>query len=133
MDSELGAVVDLMSWSPVHRPWTVADIERLVVPPIQLQQRCFVVDQGALVAWGSWAWLSREAEEGYFDGTRKLQANDWQSGLGLWLVDAIAPFGHARQLTSLIRSTLRSRGKENWYIHFIRTANGKRRFSKALL
>lgn len=133
MDSELGAVVDLMARSRLHQSYTVLDMQRLVVPPIELRQRSYVVDRGAVVAWGSWAFFNDRVEKGFIDATRKIQSWDWPSPGNIWLVDAIAPYGHARQLTSLIRAKLRETGHQGEYIYFRRTVDGNRRYSKALL
>lgn len=133
MDSELGAVVDLMSLSPVHQSWTVADMQRLVVPPIELHQRVFVVDQGSLVGWGSWAFLSDEAEQGFISGSRKLRPEDWSSGSKIWLIDAIAPHGHAREITSMIRKTLCWQGHAGEDIRFRRNKDGLRRYARVML
>lgn len=133
MDSELGAVVDLMARSELHQDWTIADVQRLIVPPIETSQRVFVVDRGSLVAWGSWALMSETAELGYIEGSRKIQPQDWNAGDRLWLIDAIAPFGHARELTGLIRKNLRRLGYKGKYIRFRRGSGHLHRYARAML
>lgn len=128
-------VLDLMTRSPRHRSFNVADIERVILPPMLQDQAIFLADEGhRIMAYGSIALLTDEAAQGYIDGTRKLQPGDWSEGDQIWLIDAIAPFGHARQLTTAIRSLARERGHAGRHIRFRRAyPDGSTRISKALL
>lgn len=130
----LTGILDLMTRSARHRAFTIADFERLVLPPLLANQAVILNDGQRIVAFGSVAALNEEAAQGYRDGTRKLQPGDWNSGDEIWLMDAIAPFGHARQLTTAIRAACRARGLAGRHIHFRRTyPDGSTRISKALL
>lgn len=131
----LGAVVELMMASERHRGDSVADIERLIVPPLKLGQRaCVWVNEG-LVAFASYALLSDEAEDGFISGSRRLQASDWRSGEKLWLMDAIAPYGHARGLCGELREKLRERGFAGRPIRFRRNYHdgGPRRYASVIV
>lgn len=129
----VGAVVRLMAMSPVHEHWTCHDIERLVVPPLDLGQ-CILLKEGLLpVAWGSYAFLTPEAEAGYRSGLRRLQADDWNAGDRLWLVDVVAPFGHGPQVTSALRRKMRDEGRAGQLVYFRRNKAGKRRYSEAVI
>ena len=86
----LGAVVMQMSASRVYQAYTVADIERLILP-------CLVFEQAWVAhrAFGTWAWLTEEAEAGFVSRTRQLQQTDLVGGDRLWVIDFAAPFGDA--------------------------------------
>jgi hemolysin-activating ACP:hemolysin acyltransferase len=128
-------VLNLMSCSAIHRSWSVADIERLIVPPFRLGQAAILTnDKHQVVAFASWAFLTQEAEAGYIDGTRPLQPDDWSAGDRLWWIDALAPFGHSRPLVHHLRATLRSRGIDHTDIRFRRTyADRRRRYARAMV
>jgi len=51
----------------------------------------------------SWAYLTKEASEGYINGTRFLQARDWNAGKERWIIDFIAPFGELMPLVRELR------------------------------
>lgn len=127
----LGRIVALMAASPIHRDWSVADIERLIVPPIVARQSVSIEEGGKLVAWGSWACLTEEAEEAFQTGRRKLTARDWTAGDRCWLIDAIAPYGHARRLCRMIRQGMKAQGFDT--VRFRRITDGKRRYSGVAL
>ncbi|QCO07283.1 toxin-activating lysine-acyltransferase [Azospirillum argentinense] len=113
----VGASIALMSQSKFHRTWSVADIERLIVPPIQLGQcRLYRVDNRP-IGLVTWAFFDVTAERAFHDGTRKIQAPDWHSGNRLWIIDFIAPFGGARNIVRDLRKN----------IFFNRTAKSTRR------
>lgn len=128
-------VLDLMTRSARHRSFSVADVERLILPPLLADQAVVLSDESSrIVAFGSIGLLTDDAARGYIEGTRKLQPVDWNAGDQVWLMDAIAPFGHARQLTTAIRSLARERGHAGRHICFRRTyPDGTHRISKALL
>lgn len=129
----LGAAVALMAASPLHERWIVRDISRLMMPPLHLGQYVCVWDMGRMVALATWASLTDEAAQGYVSGQRRLQPEDWNGGHDLWLIDAIAPWGHARQVTSLVRATLRDRGHKGHKIRFRRNYGDARRFAEVML
>jgi cytolysin-activating lysine-acyltransferase len=94
----LESVLFLMSASEVHREWTIEDLSRLVAPPLALTQCEIFVRDGWPVAFISWAFLNKVAADGFIDGTRKLQPDDWSSGDQLWIIDIIAPYGDIRKV-----------------------------------
>jgi cytolysin-activating lysine-acyltransferase len=125
-------VLALLARSPVHRTWSIADTERLILPPLALGQCLLIWDQGRVVAFASYARLTEEAEAGYLDGSRKLQPGDWNAGDRIWLVDVIAPYGHARSATSGIRALARSHGHAGKTVSFkrINTTGKPRRIAR---
>ena len=45
-----------------------------------------------------WATVSEEVEANLMAGTTKLRPQDWKSGIKLWVVEVIAPFGGAEEM-----------------------------------
>lgn len=126
----LCGVVGLMARSPIHRGWSVADIERLIVPPLKARQ-AIVIEEGAqIVGFGSVALLTDEAQEGYREGRRRIKLGDWSAGRNIWLVDVIAPYGHAAQVTRALREEYRWRGHAGEYVNFRRNKGGERRYAR---
>lgn len=119
----LGAVVALSSWSWLHRRWTVEDLQRLIVPPLQLGQFVALVRDDALVGWGSYALMNDLAAHGFASGTRKLEAADWRCGPHPWVLDVLAPHGDGAAVARALRSHLVARAEaENWPIRTCRWA-----------
>jgi cytolysin-activating lysine-acyltransferase len=90
-----GHMCALATQSKAHANYTLADAYRLFIPPISLGQFLMFGDGSG---FATWAYLSREAADGYRTRTRKLQPDDWKSGDEIWFVDLIAPFGNVRPL-----------------------------------
>lgn len=124
--SMIGAVVDLMSRSQQHRRFTIRDVMRVLVPPIETGQ-CYMYRQdGKMRGFVSWAWFADDVERSFVAGTRLIQPSDWQSGTNLWLIDFIAPHGHAKRIVQhLSRSFPGQSGKALRY----RGASSTRRVS----
>jgi len=128
----LGAVVNLLGASPIHRTWSVGTLYRLIMPPIWLGQ-CFAFADGEdrLVGWFSWADLTDQAAAGFADSSRKLQAEDWAAGdhSRIWIVDGVAPWGGLSHMARVIRQELSARAsREGWSArraHWKRTILGQ--------
>ena len=98
--------LSLMSKFKMYRNWTIADIERLIVPPLRLNQYILLHDPISRKpkAFLSWAYLTEEAAKGYLHKTRKLQPGDWASiPSELWIIDFIA-LGGKSWIRRLIRT-----------------------------
>lgn len=93
LTTTLGITLQLMARSEVHRPWSVADCARLLIPPIERRQFRVYIADGRPVGFASWAFLSLEVRQSFLAQTRKLQPADWSSGPQAWVMDFIAPEG----------------------------------------
>lgn len=130
----LCGVVGLMARSPIHRVYSVADIERLIVPPLRARQAIVVEERGHIVGFGSVALLTEEAQQGYRDGKRRIKAEDWSAGQNIWLIDVVAPYGHAAHVTKALRHELRDRGFAGEYVNFRRNkGTGERRYARVMI
>jgi cytolysin-activating lysine-acyltransferase len=110
----LGEMTWLLQQSPLHRHFSIADLEWMIMPPLMLEQyRIFRGNpnppkEGEDAAPGTtpmglalWAMLSEEAEQKLNamvmggQGPVRLRPDEWRSGDRLWLIDLIAPFATA--------------------------------------
>jgi cytolysin-activating lysine-acyltransferase len=91
----LGEIVWLMSQSPVHKQFPIADLEWLVMPPILLRQFRLFYHEGKPVAAVLYAFVSEEVGRRIEGGAPSMQPGDWKSGERAWIVKVIAPFGQA--------------------------------------
>lgn len=120
LTEHFGHAVYLFSLSGRHRHLSVADLDRVLVPPVTLGQTVLLWDGGRVVAYSSWAWMSDAASERFLTG-ESIRAEDWRCGPNLWVVDAVAPFGHVRRLAYWYRETFKP-GKARW----LRTKDGRK-------
>ena len=104
----VGKMTFLMGQSDEYCSYTVDDIHRLILPPVALQQFRIWEVESHPVGFVTWAMLNEEAQQGYWDGTRLLQPDDWKAGENLWLIDFVAPYGGVRPMVREGRKHLRS-------------------------
>ncbi len=101
-----GEAVWLMSQSARHRHnFFLADLEWLLVPPIAHNQfRMFKAD-GKPFGMAYWGHFSEEVEARFSKGSIKLKSDEWNCGDRPWLVDLVAPFGHADKIMADLQKT----------------------------
>jgi cytolysin-activating lysine-acyltransferase len=97
--ASIGDMVVVLSRSPTHKHYSLADIEWMVMPPVMAGQ-FYVVEAAdkehgfrAPIAVVTWAFVSegvdrRLAEQGSDPGAR-LRPDEWKSGEIAWLIDAV--------------------------------------------
>ena len=102
----LGSVIHLMACSEIHRVWTVLDLCRLFIPPIEFGQCIFGIRSSRIVGFSTWALFSAETTRCFINRSRPLEPADWRGGDDLWIVDFIAPFGDARDFASAFKKEL---------------------------
>lgn len=102
-----GAAVWLFMHSPQHIDAPLYTLQRLLLPAIRQQQFVLLFQGSKPVAYAAWARFSAEAEQRYLTAhPATMPEQDWASGPRYWLPDFIAPFGHARQLSRVLRQLL---------------------------
>lgn len=99
----LWGVTWLASQSPAHKHLFIADLEWLILPPVQLKQFRLWENEGRPVAFISWAYIGEEVEGRLKEGTNKLRPNDWKSGDSVVIMDIIAPFGGAKNMLAQLK------------------------------
>lgn len=123
----------LMTHSPLHKRWFIEDLYRLILPPIQLGQAVYHVENDKLVGFGSFALMSKDKAKSFLERKARMEPAHFQSGDTPVLVDAIAPFGHASKITRGIRNALIDLGYGGKPILFRRDYAGRYRISEAVL
>lgn len=103
----LGATVWLWIHSAWHKEAPLAALPELLLPAIKQRQYVLACQDSRPVFFMSWAWLDAQAEQHYLTRMPLLVPEAaWQSGERMWVIDWVAPFGHARQMTQAVRSEL---------------------------
>jgi len=135
-------VIALMLKSDLHRDWYVHDLERLVTPAIEAKKMSVVYEDKLTSKTAmfprptglfSHAFLTEEASEGYENGTRKLQPEDWFYGPRhgkLYVIDFIAPYQNALKIGRFAQQELTGRYIEVYPYDgatFLRQMNGKKK------
>lgn len=117
ISASIGDIVLVMSRSPGHKHYSLADIEWMVVPAVIAGQ--FYLAEAASREYGfrapiacvTWASVSDEVDKRLREeGARKirLRPDEWTSGEHLWLVDMV---GDPRALNGLLKGLLGTRFK----------------------
>ena len=125
-------VLKLMMESEMHRKWYIEDLKRLVIPALENDKMLVMYDETRPAGLFSYAFLPREAEQGYLDGTQKLQPEIWSNGPkdgSLYVIDFIAPYQNALALGRFAQKRLTERYIETYPFdgaHFIRQMKGRR-------
>ena len=87
-----GEIIYLMMRSDLHLNYSVKDIIKNFLPPLDLDQFRIYKKGKTPVALLTWAYLDDETQEKYSDLNQQydLQVNDWKKGKYLWFIDFIA-------------------------------------------
>lgn len=102
----IGEVTALLICSDLHRKYLVDDIGLVFLPPIDLDQfRIYKVNERP-IALITWAYLTEETEKKYLTGNYTLTHDDWHAGDRAWVIDFLAPFGHAKQVAHDLKYTI---------------------------
>ena len=95
----LGEMTWLMTQSPLHRVFSLADLEWLVMPALIHQQFYLFRDGDQPVGLAMWAKCTAAAaaklDGGMIEPENRLTLEEWNSGDQVWLVDLVAPFANA--------------------------------------
>ena len=125
-------VLDLMMESEMHRKWYIEDMKRLIIPALQNDKMLIMYDKTRPTGLFSYAFLNKEQEAGYKDGSKKLTPDIWSNGPKdgiLYVIDFIAPYQNALALGRFAQNKLTERYIETYPFdgaHFIRQMKGKR-------
>lgn len=106
MGRMLGDIVFVLSQSPMHKHFSLADLEWMIMPALILGQYRIFRDGEKPVGVALWAYLSEESEKKLESGVGRLRPDEWKAGShvdkekgiaggeggSLWIVDLICPF-----------------------------------------
>lgn len=101
-----GHVAWLMAKEPEYREYPLAAMTHWLEVPIGLGQIQVFFDpvMHTPVGYVTWAWLSAEVEERWKnDPSMLLHYSEWNEGDRLWIMDLVAPFGHAPDIARHLR------------------------------
>jgi cytolysin-activating lysine-acyltransferase len=110
---DLGEVVGLLLHSPLHRGFTVADVEDWFVPPLRLGQYRFYRRGPTAVGIVTWASLDERRLATFLAGDDALARDDWRGGDRLVIVDFVAPAGGVAAMVADLRRRVFV-GREAW-------------------
>ena len=96
----LGEIVWLMSQSPIHKQFFIADLDWFVMTPVLLGQFRLFYAQNKPVGVVLWAKVNDDIEARLAAGTTKLRPQDWKCGEKLWVVEVISPFGGPEEMVA---------------------------------
>lgn len=102
-----GGVMLLTRHSPLHLLYSVAEWQQRIVTSLLLNQfRYYETKNGKPIAFCNWALLSDKNLKELISGQRDINPDDWQSGDNLFFPEMIAPYGHARLISTDLRRNI---------------------------
>ena len=129
----LGEMTWLLTQSPLHKEFSLADLEWMVMPALIHQQFYLFRDGDQPVGLAMWAKCKPEAvaklDRGMIEPENRLTLEEWTSGDQVWLVDLIAPFANAEnKQREIMIADLISKPLKSVEFHFHQTdpTTGKR-------
>lgn len=93
-----GHVAYLMAQQPRYREYPMACLTAWIETPIDIDQiKVFFNPKSNFpIGYFTWAWLAPDVEERWLnDPGATLHYSEWNEGDRLWIMDFVAPFGHA--------------------------------------
>ncbi len=95
----IGDIATLMMQSSTHANYKIQHLSKIVLPPVQLNQfRIYHDAKKRPVGFVSWAMLSKEAEDKLLNKPAPLTLAEWASGDIIYIMEFIAPYGHAEKI-----------------------------------
>jgi cytolysin-activating lysine-acyltransferase len=102
----LGDIVWLLTQSPAHKHFALADLEWMVMPPLMLGQYRIFRDGEKPLGVALWGYLNEDTEQKLQSGATRLHPQEWAQGMridpehgmvsgeggNLWLIDLVCPF-----------------------------------------
>jgi len=86
--ADIQKVIDLYKQFDRYADNTEEELYHHVLPSFQLNQCKIHYDNGELIGFTNWAFLSSEAEQRYLK-TTELEPSDWNSGPTAWHIDTV--------------------------------------------
>lgn len=108
--TEMGQAVELL-FETNRRRFTIASAYLWLWPAIRLRQIVFLLGpDDRPLGFATWAHLSDEVSREFADrDPSHLPVGDWNEGANLWIMDFVAPWGHARPLANALNTALGGR------------------------
>jgi cytolysin-activating lysine-acyltransferase len=95
----LGEMTWLLSQSPIHRVFSIGDLEWLIMPALLHQQFYVFRDGDQPIGLALWAKCQpaavKKLDRGMIEPENRLSLEEWANGTEIWLTDLIAPFANS--------------------------------------
>ena len=94
----LGWMIDIAARRFCYADYPLASVWAWSVPPARLGQSHLFVDQeGRVIGYVSWAYLTNDAASKFSTGQSSiLQFSEWNAGDQLWITDFVVLYGRVR-------------------------------------
>ena len=105
-----------------YRRFTIEDMHRLFLPPIELDQCWEFASRGMTAGFVSWALFDDARAQAFFE-QRPIVHDDWRSGDQLWVIDWSSPGATVSQMAQMgrfLRHQWRERYPDIEQLHFTR-------------
>lgn len=111
--AQLGQAMQLL-FKTERRKYSIASAYLWLWPAVRLNQIVYTAGRsGVWTGYATWAYFTSESATSFVKSDPPfLHVSDWNEGDELWIVDFVAPFGHARALAGQLRSRLSRDFKE---------------------
>lgn len=107
MDSLLADALHLFNLSPIHRRYTVEDLQTYLLLPVKYDTLRIYYQDGKPVGLVTWCWMTEENGRAFLNDqyhpTKEDHDFDLSEGKELWGMEFITPHGHAKQVMKLIK------------------------------
>jgi len=90
----LGEIIWLLNQSPVHRHFSISDLDWIVAPAVGLGQYRVFRSGEKPVGVAFWAFVSDDTDGKLQKGEGRIRPDEWKNGENLWLIELIAPFAN---------------------------------------
>lgn len=101
----LGPVFWLYARDERRKYTFIAELDWLLMPPVVLDQCKLYMKDEIPWAFVTWAEVSDEIDKRLRSQIPKIAPHEWKSGEHVWLIDIVAPFGHAEEMVEELRRT----------------------------
>ena len=101
-----GEVMSVLISSDLHCKYHISDFAMVFIPALNWDQFRIYKIKEEPIALITWAFMSEEIEKKYLSGEYTLRPNDWHSGDRAWVIDFLAPFGHAKAVVKDLKYTV---------------------------
>ena len=112
--------LELFRQSKWHKVYNVEDIYRYLIAPIEHKRISLYYQEDKPVGLVTWCWLDKESGKGFLNKEYYITEADYveDNKEELWAIEFIAPYGHTRQVMTMLRKeyhdTYQRKEKINW-------------------
>lgn len=128
--------VCLFNRSPHHQIYTLVEFDSYFMAPLQYNKARIFYDGDVVVGFAAWGHLSPEDGELLLD--EKIHPNDshysgeLQDNRELWVLEFVAPFGHAGHIARALRQDLREIYGQGMEVHWRKYPKFYRKITRRL-